>query len=130
MQISNVIVLAFALAFDAFAVAVAVGIRLGKLENWSVFRLAFHFGFAQFGMPIIGWRAGEFVYRVVGSYGIWVAGAVLFLLGVRLIWEQVAPEERTWKISAINPRSSNMSRTLIVRLHFYISISNPIFLKH
>ena len=97
VQLSHVIALAFALAFDAFAVAIAVGVRLGKLENWSIFRLSFHFGFAQFGMPIIGWRAGEYVYRWIGPFGEYVAAAVLFVLGARLIWEQFNPEQRTWE---------------------------------
>ena len=97
MGLGHLIALAFALAFDAFAVAIAVGIKLGRLENWTVFRLSFHFGFAQFGMPILGWRLGEVVYEVVGSFGSWAAGAVLFIIGARLIWEQFNPEKRSWK---------------------------------
>jgi len=96
VDLTNTIALAFALAFDAFAVAVAVGIRAGKLERWAVFRLSFHFGFAQFGMPIIGWRAGELVFDLVGSAGQWLAGAILLLIGARLIWEQLYPEKRRW----------------------------------
>lgn len=92
----NVIALAFALALDAFAVAVAVGIKLGELERWTVFRLSFHFGFAQFGMPIIGWLSGEYIYDHVGSAGEWIAGAVLLAIGLRLLWEQFNPEEREW----------------------------------
>jgi putative Mn2+ efflux pump MntP len=97
MDWTSAIALAFALAFDAFAVAIAVGIRLGHLDRWSVFRLAFHFGFAQFGMPIIGWRAGELMFDLVGSFGSWLAAAVLLGLGLRLIWEQFNKEEREWK---------------------------------
>lgn len=97
MDFIQIIVLAFALAFDAFAVAIAVGIRLGKLENWSVFRLSFHFGFAQFGMPLLGWRAGEIVYEYVGSAGNWVAAAILTAIGVRLFWEQFGDDDRHWK---------------------------------
>jgi putative Mn2+ efflux pump MntP len=96
VDLTNTIALAFALAFDAFAVAVAVGIRAGKLERWAVFRLSFHFGFAQFGMPIIGWRAGELVFDLVGSAGQWLAGVILLAIGVRLIWEQFNPEKRRW----------------------------------
>lgn len=89
--------LAFALAFDAFAVAIAVGIRLGVLERWTVFRLSFHFGFAQFGMPIIGWIAGEYLSGVVGEYAKWIAAIILAILGGRLIWEQFKSEAERWK---------------------------------
>lgn len=96
MNVGSLAVLALALGLDAFAVAVAVGIHLGKLEKWTVFRLAFHFGFAQFGMPLIGWRAGELVVSHVGSAGNWLAGLVLAAIGIRLIWEQKNPEQRRW----------------------------------
>lgn len=97
MTIVDIIGLAFALAFDAFAVAAAIGIKLGKFDRWTVFRLSWHFGFMQFGMPIVGWLAGEYIFRLIGSFGNWVAGIVLFIIGVRLIWEQTNPEKRAWK---------------------------------
>jgi putative Mn2+ efflux pump MntP len=96
-ELINVIALAFALAFDAFAVAIAVGIRLGKLDKWTVFRLSFHFGFAQFGMPIIGWLIGEYISGVFGSYAKIIASIILLVLGGRLIWEQFRTEEHQWK---------------------------------
>jgi len=92
----EVAILAFALGFDAFAVAATIGISFGLVDRWSVFRLSFHFGFAQFGMPLIGWRAGELISTFVGSLGDWLAGLILLVLGVRLMWEQVNPEERHW----------------------------------
>lgn len=93
----NVFILAFALAFDAFAVAVAVGIKLGKIEPWTVFRLSWHFGFAQFGMPIVGWLAGEYFSGVIGSYAKIMAGIILAGIGIRLIYEQFNEEEKRWQ---------------------------------
>lgn len=93
----EIAVLAFALGFDAFAVAAAVGISFGAVDRWSVFRLSFHFGFAQFGMPLIGWRLGAFASTFVGSLGDWLAALILFILGARLIWEQFNLEERHWQ---------------------------------
>ncbi len=97
MSWPDIIGLAFALAFDAFAVAAAIGIKLGKIDTWTVFRLSWHFGFMQFGMPIVGWLAGEAIFRLIGSVGNWVAGGVLLVIGIRLIWEQWNPEQRSWK---------------------------------
>ena len=91
------ILLAFALAFDAFAVAIAVGIKMGRLDRWVIFRLSWHFGFAQFGMPILGWMAGEYLSGVIGSYARWLAAVILAAIGVRLIWEQFDPDGRQWK---------------------------------
>jgi putative Mn2+ efflux pump MntP len=78
-------------------VAIAVGIQLGVLDRWTIFRLSFHFGFAQFGMPIVGWFAGGYVSGVIGSLGTMLAGLVLAVIGIRLIWEQFNPEKRRWK---------------------------------
>ena len=96
-DVLNIVALAFALAFDAFGVAIAVGVQLGKLDRWSIFRLSFHFGFAQFGMPIIGWLAGGEVVGLIGSLARWLAFAVLMAIGGRLIWEQIRPGQRKWK---------------------------------
>jgi manganese efflux pump family protein len=96
IDLVNVIALAFALAFDAFGVSVAVGITLGQIDRWTVFRLSWHFGFMQFGMPIVGWLAGSYLATWVGSFGSWLAAAVLFVIGARLIWEQREPEKRKW----------------------------------
>ncbi len=97
IDLTNIIALAFALAFDAFGVAIAVGIQLGNLDRWTIFRLSFHFGFSQFGMPIIGFYAGSTVLGFLGQYGNWAAALILFIIGVHLIWEQFNPEERKWK---------------------------------
>jgi putative Mn2+ efflux pump MntP len=97
LNLLDIIGLAFALAFDAFAVAAAIGIKLGTFDRWTVFRLSWHFGFMQFGMPVVGWLAGEYIFRLVGPLGSWVAAAVLLFIGIRLIWEQSNPEKRTWQ---------------------------------
>ncbi len=97
MHIFDVVTLAFALAFDAFAVAIAVGIRLGRLDPWTIFRLSFHFGFAQFGMPIIGWLAGGYLTGFIGSSAQILAAVILTGIGGRLIWEQFKAEDHKWK---------------------------------
>jgi len=97
IDLINVVALAFALALDAFGVAIAVGVTAGAIDRWTIFRLSWHFGFMQFGMPIVGWMAGSYLTGWVGSFGRWLAAAVLFAIGARLIWEQANPEVRKWK---------------------------------
>jgi putative Mn2+ efflux pump MntP len=55
MDIITLIGTAFALAMDAFAVAVAAGVSSKQISFRQTFRLAWHFGFFQFMMPVIGW---------------------------------------------------------------------------
>lgn len=97
MDFVNIIALAFALAFDAFAVAVAVGIKLGKIDRWTVFRLSWHFGFTQFGMPIVGWLIGEYLSGIFGSFAKILAAIILIGIGGHLIYEQFKKEDEQWK---------------------------------
>ena len=57
--------IALALAVDAFAVTVGLACSLQGLNRRQVFRLAFHFGFFQFIMPVIGWFIGENLLKLV-----------------------------------------------------------------
>ena len=58
MDLLNIIALAIALAMDAFAVAIATGVRLKRVSLRQFFRLAWHFGLFQAMMPVMGWAAG------------------------------------------------------------------------
>jgi len=96
-ELTSHIALAFALAFDAFAVSVAIGLRQGNIDGWTVFRIAWHFGFAQFGMPLIGWVAGEAISGFLGGYAPWIAGGILLVIGANLIREQFSSDDKRWK---------------------------------
>jgi manganese efflux pump family protein len=77
--------LAFGLGIDAFSVALASGVALGKVTPRQTFRLSFHFGLFQFGMPIIGWLIGSMVAGYVFDFSHWIAFGLLSFVGVRMI---------------------------------------------
>jgi len=62
---------------DAFAVAIATGISLGSVNIRQNFRLAWHFGFFQAAMPVIGWAAGLTIRSTVTSFDYWLAFGLL-----------------------------------------------------
>ena len=66
---------------------------MGTLDRWTVFRLAWHFGFAQFAMPIIGWLIGGYLTAAIGQWGRWAAFMVLLFIGLKLIREQFQGEQ-------------------------------------
>jgi putative Mn2+ efflux pump MntP len=74
--------IAFALAMDAFAVA--VGVSLKKIRRRQAFRLAFYFGFFQFMMPILGWLAGQSLFSYIHAFDHWVAFGLLLFIGGRM----------------------------------------------
>lgn len=85
---------AIALAMDAFAVAVASGVSLKIVSPRQTFRLAWHFGFFQALMPIIGWSGGLTVRSHIEHYDHWVAFVLLALVGGHMIWEALEKEKK------------------------------------
>lgn len=87
MSVWALIATAVALAMDAFAVALASGVRLPRAGARRTFRLAWHFGLFQAVMPIAGWSLGRTVYSLVERVDHWVAFALLAFVGVRMVIE-------------------------------------------
>ena len=87
MDYLTVFAVAFALAMDAFAVSIAAGVALKTVTRRQTIRLAWHFGFFQFAMPVIGWGAGNTVHALIKSYDHWIAFALLLLVGGNMIRE-------------------------------------------
>jgi putative Mn2+ efflux pump MntP len=98
MDWPSLLMLACALAMDALAVAVVAGLTLNPLTGRRVFRLSFHFGLFQAVMPVVGWAAGNAVYKYISKVDHWVAFSLLAFVGGRMIWGSLHKEEekRAW----------------------------------
>ena len=92
LETSTILVIAVALAMDAFSVAVASGISLPEVTGRHVFRLAWHFGLFQFMMPVIGWYAGRMATGLVQAYDHWIAFGLLTFIGAKMVKEAFAAE--------------------------------------
>jgi len=100
MNLFLVFGVAFALAMDAFAVAVGVSLGLEGMTRRQAFRLAFHFGFFQFVMPILGWLAGQSVFRYIHAFDHWVAFGLLLFIGGRMAFDSFRSGEKVEKGAA------------------------------
>jgi putative Mn2+ efflux pump MntP len=115
MTTSTILLIALALAVDAFAVALAAGVTLPKVSFRHTFRLAWHFGLFQGGMNLLGW-AGGLTFRVlIESFDHWLAFILLFLVGARMIQEAcrldpgkkaVADPTRGWSLVMLSVATS------------------------
>ena len=85
MSFWEILLLAFILGIDAFSVALAVGACGNKFSQ--VCRLSLGFGLFQFMMPIIGWVLGKKVISLVQGYDRWIAFGLLFIIGLKMIYE-------------------------------------------
>jgi putative Mn2+ efflux pump MntP len=96
----EILLVAAALAMDAFVVSMAVGLHLsgrGAITPRQYFRLGFHFGFFQFLMPIFGWLAGTTVRVYIEAFDHWLAMGLLSYIGIKMIREAGRSEEYSTK---------------------------------
>lgn len=93
MNIFLVVALAFALAMDAFAVAVGISASLKTMTVVQTMRLALFFGLFQFAMPILGWLFGKSIIGYIQAIDHWVAFGLLVLIGLRMIYASVQKGE-------------------------------------
>lgn len=93
MTLFNIIAIAVALAMDAFAVAIAAGMNLGRIDLRQNFRLAWHFGLFQALMPVIGWAAGLTIREQIARYDHWVAFGLLVFVAQGMLREAFKREK-------------------------------------
>lgn len=86
------ILLALALAMDAFAVALTQGARF-RPDARGAAAIALTFGVFQGVMPLIGWGIGAFALAYVEAVDHWIAFGLLSFLGVRMLGGHVGEEE-------------------------------------
>ncbi len=85
VTLTEILLLAVAMAMDAFTVCLVVAAAGQSAGPRPAFRLSFHFGLFQFLMPVLGWVAGVGVERIIQGYDHWIAFALLAFVGVRMI---------------------------------------------
>jgi len=85
MHLHDVLAVAVGLGMDAMSVSAAIGVK------WhgpgQTFRLAWHMGLFQFAMPILGWSAGQQLADLLEHFGSYVAAALVFAVGVKMLYE-------------------------------------------
>ncbi len=86
------LLLAFALAMDAFAVALTQGARFRPGWRGGA-GIALTFGVFQGVMPLIGWGIGAAALVYVAAVDHWVAFGVLVFLGVRMLGGHIGEAE-------------------------------------
>ena len=83
MTFIELLILAAALAIDAFSIGTVVGLTCSKPRQ--IFRLSWHFGLFQALMPLIGALAGSLMMVLIREWDHWVAFLILLGLGVKMI---------------------------------------------
>ena len=89
----SVFLIAISLAMDAFAVSDSSGISVPGFGPRQAVRMGLWFGAFQFAMPLLGWFLGSGIAEHMERVGHVIAFALLALIGGRMIYEALHPEE-------------------------------------
>lgn len=97
----EVLLLAFALSMDAFAVSIGLGSKQNSEYRSLALKAGLFFGVFQAIMPLIGYLGGKGVLGFVSSYASYIAFGLLLLIGAKMIYEGVneGVEEEIAKIT-------------------------------
>jgi putative Mn2+ efflux pump MntP len=92
------LLLALALAMDAFAVALTQGARFRPSARGGL-AIALTFGAFQALMPLVGWGTGTVALAYVEAVDHWIAFGLLAFLGVRMLGGHIGEEEAARKLT-------------------------------
>jgi manganese efflux pump family protein len=93
MSYWTILLVALALAMDAFAVAVASGFAVRQLHVRHALAMAGSFGAFQAFMPLLGWFCGMKLRGWITGIDHWVAFGLLTFIGGKMIVEAFEIEE-------------------------------------
>ena len=96
MTLLSIFVLAIALAADAFAVGISVGLQ--HHQPRQIFRLSYHFGLFQALMPALGALAGTYLRLLVETAAPFIAASLLAIIGIKMLWEANQSNDKTDKL--------------------------------
>lgn len=93
MDLLSILLIAFGLAMDSFAVSISRGICTKNLLSSQAIKLALVFGLFQGAMPAIGYFVGQFFADTIKMIDHWVAFFILGIIGVKMIIESLKKED-------------------------------------
>lgn len=111
----TIILLALALAMDAFAVSIASGIAIKDLRIKHSLIIASWFGIFQAIMPLLGWLSGIKLQKIICNIDHWIVFALLFFIGCKMIYE-------AFKIETVEKKTDPMDVAVLFSLSIATSI--------
>jgi len=102
MDITSIVLIAFGLAMDAFAVSITSGITIRQLKINNALKIALFFGSFQAIMPIIGWLAGLSLRNFISEIDHWIAFGLLSFIGCKMIYESITIQSSEKEINPLN----------------------------
>lgn len=92
-QLISTILIAIALAMDAFSVSLTKGFTQKHLKTRQIFYYGLFFGFFQFMMPILGFYFGALISEFIASIASIVGFILLLAIGLNMIRESLQDDD-------------------------------------
>ncbi|WP_291579891.1 manganese efflux pump MntP family protein [Clostridium sp. UBA6640] len=89
MSIISIFLTSLALAMDAFAVSLTIGMKEKGHRIKNAIRVGAYFGIFQGLMPLIGWLLGVNFSDYIIKFDHWIAFILLSIIGSRMIYEAI-----------------------------------------
>lgn len=93
MTIIDVVLIAIALAMDAFAVSICKGLTMKQLKIKNIIIIALYFALFQGGMPLIGYLLGSSFVSFIESFSYVIAFVLLGFIGSKMIYEAITNKD-------------------------------------
>ena len=132
MSFLTILALAFGMSMDAFAAAIAQGAAIGTPTRRGTLRTAAVFGSVETLTPLIGWAIGSVAQHYIADWDHWIAFTLLLLLGLRMTYGALQPEQPAGEQSEqAQPESGQSGRRppsplMLVAIAFATSIDSMI----
>jgi len=117
MNYIEIVIIAVALAMDAFAASITKGICIKNISKKQIFIIALFFGGFQAFMPIIGYIFGTRFIDIISKFDYIVAFSLLSIIGIKMILEVVLKKDEG-ELCKINQ--------FIIKDIFYLAIATSI----
>jgi putative Mn2+ efflux pump MntP len=93
VSLLSLIMLGIGVSAEAFAAALAIGVRKTRITGRMVVTVGSVFAVFQIVMPLIGWALASSFSTFLAPVDHWIAFVLLVLLGVNMIREALGPDE-------------------------------------
>ncbi|KMK78265.1 manganese efflux pump MntP family protein [Alkalihalobacillus pseudalcaliphilus] len=90
-ELITIVLMAVALAMDAFSVALGMGMLGLRLKR--IFIIGIVIGLFHIIMPLLGMATGVWMSSLLGVITVYIGGALLLLIGIQMIYSSFRSEE-------------------------------------
>lgn len=104
MSIGELVIVAFALSMDAFAVAVCKGLSMRRAKLKPAVTIGLYFGLFQALMPLLGYLLGSQFSEQIEAFDHWIAFVLLSLIGLKMVKESFDKVCESEADSQLSPR--------------------------